>query len=207
MTPAVNSESVGDPRRFRSVAALDAGLHALPSAPLQVGKVWLLVRRGEGGERTELARARLTPASGMPGDAWGRRPTPKPEGQLTVMQRDVAMLIAHGQPLTLFGDNLFVDLDLSAANLPVGTRLRLGTAILVVTPKPHNGCKKFAARFGPAALRWTARESTRHRNWRGVYMRVVRAGDVAVGDAVRVLARNPRPDSAADADLGCNPRS
>jgi hypothetical protein len=45
----------------------------------------------------------------------------------------------------LFGDNLFVDLDISAANLPCGSRLRVGDAIVEVTPKPHNGFSKFAS--------------------------------------------------------------
>jgi len=105
------------------------------------------------------------------------------------MQVDVAGLIANGQPLTLFGDNLFLDLDLSAANLPAGSRVRVGGATLEVTPKPHNGCRKFHARFGPEALRFVSKPDLRPRNFRGIYMRVVEPGEVALGDAVEVLAR------------------
>jgi len=115
--------------------------------------------------------------------------TPKPDAALAVMQIDVATLIANEQPLGLFGDNLFLDLDLSTANLPTGSIVRLGAAVAQVTPEPHNGCRKFQARFGNDALRFVCRPETRHRNLRGIYMRVLEPGEVAVGDAVTVLSR------------------
>lgn len=105
------------------------------------------------------------------------------------MQIDVAELIANGQPLTLFGDNLFLELDLSAANLPAGSRLRAGTVTLEVTPEPHNGCRKFRARFGDAALRFVSKKDLRQLNLRGVYMRVVEDGEIAADDPVQVLSR------------------
>ena len=105
------------------------------------------------------------------------------------MEIDVAEMIANGQPLTVFGDNLFLALDLSVENLPTGTRLRLGRALLEVTAKPHNGCRKFAARFGHDALRLVSNPELRRRNLRGIYMCVVEAGEVAVGDAVAVVSR------------------
>jgi MOSC domain-containing protein YiiM len=113
------------------------------------------------------------------------------------MQKDVAELIANGQPVTLFGDNLFVELDLSASNLPPGSRMRVGQAILEVTPKPHNGCYKFEARFGPDALRLVSQLELRHRNLRGIHLRVVQDGAVHTGDLVEVLSRAlPRSGSA-----------
>lgn len=132
----------------------------------------------------------MTAESGVPGDAWGRQRHPASEAQLTVMRIDVAELIANGQPLTLFGDNLFFELDLSAANLPPGSRLRAGTVTLEVTPEPHDGCGKFRARFGDAALRFVSQQELRHLNLRGVYMRVVEAGDIAVDDPVQLLSRS-----------------
>jgi MOSC domain-containing protein YiiM len=187
--PYVDSSSTGDPARYRALEHLERSLAALPGAPITAGRVVLLVRRGEGGRREELDRIHLSPDAGLPGDAWGRRQEPNPEAQLTVMQIDVAELVANGQPLTLFGDNLILDLDLSAANLPAGSQVRVGRAILVVTPQPHNGCKKFHARFGPEALRFVSKPDLRHRNLRGIYMRVVLPGEVAVGDSVEVIVR------------------
>ena len=191
LQPPIDSNSIGNPAHFRDFADLQRQFRALPRPDRQVGRVHLIIRRGEGGLRAQLERVHLTPKSGIPGDAWGRKRRTSQDGQLTVMQRDVAELVANGQPLTLFGDNLILELDLAAENLPIGTTLKAGTASLVVTPKPHNGCKKFRARFGPDALRFVSLPATRDRNLRGVYMRVTRSGDVAVGDVVRVV-RRPR---------------
>ena len=102
------------------------------------------------------------------------------------MEHDVAELLANGQPLGLFGDQLFLDLDLSSENLPTGTRIRVGQALLEVTGLPHNGCRKFGARFGAEALRFVSRAGLRHRNLRGIYVRVIEDGEVAVGDRVQV---------------------
>src|SRR5262249_150330 len=141
----------GDAARHRALIDLQSGLRALPTAPTDSGKLALIVRRRPDGARETPSSVRLTPEEGVPGDGWSRRPPRDPEAQLAVMRRDVAEMLANGQPLTLFGDNLFVDLDISAANLPTGTRLRVGEAIVEVTPKPHNGCEKFHGRVGADA--------------------------------------------------------
>jgi MOSC domain-containing protein YiiM len=184
----------GDATCHLLLARLEAGLGALPAPPRDSGRVMLVVRRRPDRMRETLGRVELQPEDGVPGDAWGRREHRDPEAALTVMQVDVAELIANGQPLTVFGDNLFLDLDLSAQNLPTGSRLRVGRALLEVTAKPHNGCHKFAARFGHDALRLVSRPERRQRNLRGIYMRVVEAGEVAVGDPVEVLSR---PDASS----------
>jgi MOSC domain-containing protein YiiM len=150
----------------------------------------LVVRKGEGGQREALDEVWLAPETGIPEDAWGRKPGKDPQAQLTVMQSDVARLIANGQPFTLFGDNLFLELDLSVQNLPAGSRVRVGGAILEVTPMPHNGCRKFLARFGGDALRFVSMSDLRHRNLRGIYMRVVESGKVHPGDSVEVISRS-----------------
>ncbi len=192
----IDSDSVGEEARFLAQADLERKLEALPAAPTDKGAIALVVRSGPGGVRETPDRVIVTPERGVPGHAWGRAPDPKPDAQLAVMQAGVANLIANGQPLPLFGDNLFLDLDLSAANLPPGSRVRAGAAILEVTPAPHNGCRKFRSRFGDAALRFVSRHDLRPRNLRGIYMRVVEAGEFGPGDPVEVLSRALMPGGA-----------
>jgi MOSC domain-containing protein YiiM len=179
----------GDAARHRSLAALEAGLRALAPPPADVGRLVLIVRRRADGLRETPSQAVLTPGDGVPGDAWTRRPPCDPESQLAVMRHDVAALVANGQSLTLFGDNLLVDLDISTDNLPAGSRLRVGDALVVTTAKPHNGCVKFRGRFGKDALRFVNQAKTRPQNLRGVYWKVVEAGVAVVGSPVRVLSR------------------
>jgi MOSC domain-containing protein YiiM len=185
----IDSKSEGEPARYVALAELERALETRAAVPRDRGRVTLIVRRAPGGVREVVHRATFTPDEGLPGDAWGRGEHPKPDAQLAVMQADVATLIANGQPLPLFGDNLFLDLDLSAANLPAGSRVRVGQTTLEVTPMPHNGCLKLRARFGPDALRFVSMRERRHLNLRGIYMRVVEAGEVAEGDSAEVLSR------------------
>ena len=186
----LDSASGGDPASFLALDELCARLERATPAPRDTGRVMLLVTRvAAGGAREQPPRVVLTAAAGMPGDGWLRKSPDAPEAQLAVMQHAVATLIANGQPLALFGDNLFCDLDLSAANLASGSRLRAGAVLLEVTPKAHNGCHKFHGRFGADALRFVAHPPRRHLNLRGIYLRVVEDGAVAVGDAVEVVSR------------------
>lgn len=182
----------GEPARHRTMAELEAGLLALAPAPKDVGRLAGIVRRPAKDQREVLPRAQLTPEAGLPGDTWGQKPSPDPTAQLTAMQVEVAELIANGQSLALFGDNLFVELDLSVANLPIGSRLRVGGAVVEVTPMPHDGCSKFNARFGSDALRFVNAKLRRHLNLRGIYWRVIEAGEVELGSPIQVLSR-PAP--------------
>lgn len=169
--------------------ALEQGLRQLPPPPTDAGTVTLVVARPAVDERTTPGRCRLTPENGVEGDRWAARGRPHPNSQITVMRADVARLMANGQPLSLFGDNLLVDLDLSFANLPTGTRLRVGTALCEVTPQPHTGCGKFAARFGQDARDVTAAPAFADWRLRGLYIRVLEPGEVGPGDPIRVLSR------------------
>jgi MOSC domain-containing protein YiiM len=184
----IDSKSAGDPELHLDLEALEVGLAARAPTPRDQGTVTLLIRRGPGGVRKLLEGTHLVRDGGLPGDQWGSKPG-DPDTSLTVMEDGVARLIANGQPLALFGDQIFMNLDLSQENVPAGSLLRMGSATLVVTPTPHEGCQKFRARFGTAALRLVSGKAHRHLNLRGVYMRVVQDGNVAVGDLVTVVRR------------------
>jgi hypothetical protein len=190
-TQVIDSHSTGDPACFRSFEELERLLNTLQT-PKDDGTVTLLMSRREGGRRELLKSARLEIDGGIPGDSWGRNPKRKLEAQLATMQTDVVELIANGQPLELAGDNLYLALDLSKENLPTGSCVRIGSVLLEVTTMPHDGCKKFRARFGEGAHRFVCTPELRHRNLRGIYFRVVEAGEVSVGDPAVVVSRPPR---------------
>ena len=179
----------GEPSLHLPLAELEASLRTLPELPKDSGRLALIVRRPADGVRETPQTVRLTPEGGVPGDSWGRSPSRKLDAQIAVMRRDVAELIANGQPLTLFGDSLFVDFDISTPNLPTGSRLRVGEAVVEVTPMPHNGCAKFKGRFGQDALVFVNAKPTRHLNLRGIYWKVVEPGEVSVGAEIRVISR------------------
>ena len=163
------------------------------AAPRDVGTVELLVRRPESEAREVVTDARLDPVEGMVGDCWkarGSRSTSdgsaNPEAQLTLMSTRVLAAIEPDRTRwPLAGDQVCVDLDLSIEHLPAGTRLAIGDAIVEVSETPHTGCAKFSARFGSDALRWINSPEGRDLRLRGVNVRIVQAGTVRVGDAVR----------------------
>jgi len=107
------------------------------------------------------------------------------EVDVDLVTRLVAADDADRVPLA--GDQIYVDLDLSQDNLPIGTRLEIGSAVLLVTPKPHLGCAKFVARFGDEAMRFVNGREGRANRWRGMNTAVVQSGDFRVGDRVRVV--------------------
>lgn len=173
-----------------SLAELQVGLRALPRMSSESGRLALIVRSLADGSRETPQRGVLSLEDRVPGDKWGRQRQPDPEQQLAVMRRDVAELIANGQPLTTFGDNLFIELDISAANLPAGTQLRVGDAIVEVTACPHNGCATFKQRFGHEAFSFVNAGSTRDQNLRGIYWKVIQAGEARVGAEIHIISRS-----------------
>lgn len=179
----------GDASHHRPHEELEGAWRALPVAPKDSGRLVMIVYRRADGTRETPEQAHLSIDEGLVGDAWGRRAQRNPEAQLAVMHHGTARLIANGQQLTLFGDSLFVDLDLSAANLPVGTRLRVDGAVVEVSAKPHNGCVKFQERFGRGGLRFVSAKQTRDQNLRGIYWKVVEPGDIRVDGSIEVISR------------------
>jgi hypothetical protein len=170
----------------RSAEELAGGLDHVRSSPSDDGLVELVVRRPAENERELLDEGRLEPAEGLVGDVWSRDgENPNPDVQLTLMNARLAELVAGDrEQWPLAGDQLYVDLDLSVGNLPTGSRLRVGTAVVEITAEPHTGCAKFRERFGPDALRLVNQPPGRELRLRGVNARIVVSGTVRPGDRV-----------------------
>lgn len=172
---------------------LEAGLENIRQSPKDTGKLIMIVCRPGTEARVVLEVGRLDPALGLAGDNWkerGSRSTPdgvaNPEMQLNVMNARVIELLAQDKSRwALAGDQLFVDFDLSEANVPPGTRLAIGSAVIEVTAPPHLGCKKFSARFGPDAVKFVNSPEGKQLHLRGVNAKVVEGSVIRSGDEVK----------------------
>jgi MOSC domain len=176
----------------RTLEELEAGLAEVRRAPKEEGVLRLIARRPAVDEREVLEEGRLDLVQGLVGDTWSTRSSSRtadgsahPEMQLNVMNaRAIELMAGERSRWALAGDQLYLDLDLSAENLPPGTRLALGSAVIEVTPQPHTGCKKFAARFGLDAIKFANSPLGRELRLRGMNARVVQSGVIRTGDTV-----------------------
>ena len=186
---------MSDAAKQLTTAELEAGLDDILASPKDEGRLELIVRRPAVDARESVSEGHLDVAGGLVGDNWlerGSRHMPDgaadPEMQLNIMNARVVQLVAGDVARReLAGDQLYVDLDLSGENLPVGTRLSVGDAVIEVTEPPHTGCKKFAARFGVDAMVFVNSGLGKKLNFRGINARVVESGDIRVGDTMRKL--------------------
>jgi MOSC domain-containing protein YiiM len=175
-----------------TTAEIESGLDDIRRSPADGGILRMIVRRPKIGERELLPEAELDLHVGLVGDTWKDRKSrrtpdgsPHPDMQLNIMNaRTIDLLARDTARWPLAGDQLFVDLDLSGANLPPGTRLSLGTAVIEVTSQPHTGCEKFVERFGADAMKFVNSPEGRSLNMRGINAKVVQAGTIRVGDRI-----------------------
>lgn len=176
-----------------TTAELEAGVETIRQSPKDNGVIDLIVRRPESGVRDILTEGHLDLVEGLVGDNWRTRGSSMtadgqahPEMQLNIMNsRTIALIAQDKARWQLAGDQLFIDLDLSIDNLPPGTKLSLGTALIEVTPVPHTGCKKFVARFGLDAMLFVNSPVGKPLRLRGLNAKVVQPGIIRVGDTVK----------------------
>ena len=174
---------------------LEAALGHLRDAPKNDGVLQLIVCRPNVDQREELDQAELDPVKGLIGDNWIVRPSsktsdgsPHPEMQINIMNVRVTALVAQQRERwSLAGDQLYLDMDLSKENLPAGSRIQVGSAVLEVSPLPHTGCAKFVSRFGVDAMKFVNSEVGKELCLRGINAKVVQAGVVKVGQTAKKL--------------------
>ena len=178
-----------------TASQLEAGLDEIRSAPRDGGVLHMIVRRPSEEVREVLQVGELDLTEGLVGDNWGKRPSPRtddgsphPDMQLNLMNSRVIALISQSKDRwKLAGDQMFVDLDLGADNLPPGTKLSLGTATIMVTDQPHTGCKKFSARFGVEALKFVNSPVGKQLSLRGINAKVIAGGTIREGDTIKKI--------------------
>jgi hypothetical protein len=178
-----------------SMEELEAALDYLRQTPKDQGLLELIVRRPGVEQREVLNEAQLDPLNGLIGDNWNVRPSsrtadgsPHPDMQINIMSSRVVALVAQEKDRwQLAGDQLFIDMDLSKDNLPAGSRIALGSAVIEVTSPPHTGCHKFVARFGRDAMMFVNSPVGKQLCLRGINARVVQAGSIRVGQTAKKI--------------------
>ena len=179
--------------RHTTMTDLEAGLAEIRQSPKDEGTLELIARRPQVDKREVLAEGELSLEEGLVGDNWKTRGSsrtadgsPHPDMQLNIMNaRLIALIEPDKERWPLAGDQLYIDLDLSKNNVPPGTRLALGSAVIEVTDQPHTGCKKFATRFGLEALEFISTPVGKELQLRGINAKVVKPGLIRVVDVAK----------------------
>lgn len=174
---------------------LESKLPFIAESPKNNGTLDLITRRPDFNLRENLLNATLSIENGLVGDSWKKRGNFKNpnlsadlNAQITIMNIRVISLIAQiPEKRNLAGDQLYVDFDLSFENLKPNNKLQIGEAIVQISETPHNGCQKFSQRFGHDALKFVNFKKYRHLNLRGLNAKVVKEGQIKVGDKVILL--------------------
>lgn len=175
--------------RHLTLDELNAGIDRVLNSPKDGGTVEMLIVRPAEEARITPERAEVSAELGMHGDHWSTgKYRDEIDIQIAIMNSRVLDLVSGGRERwSLAGDNIVADLDLSRANLTPGQKLEAGSAVLEITETPHNGCKKFASRFGAVALRFVNLGAGKDLRLRGIYARVMQPGTISVGDQIQKL--------------------
>lgn len=161
------------------------GMAQVIESPKDKGVLELIVRRPQENGREVLETGELDTEKGLVGDVWLEEDGDHETQIAMINSRIIDLLAQDKERWKLAGDQLYIDLDLSDENLPHGAQLEIGSAILQVTPEPHNGCKKFVERFGLDAMKFVNSKVGKQFHLRGIYAKVIQSGTIRQGDAVK----------------------
>ena len=178
-----------------TMTELEEGMEFIRQSPRDEGVLKMIVRRPNVDERELVEECELDREQGLAGDSWKDRGSSHTSdgsanvnAQLTIMNaRAIALLAQDEARWPLAGDQLYIDMDLSDDNIPPGTRLALGSAVIEVSAQPHTGCKKFSSRFGMDAIKFVNSLEGKQLHLRGINTRVIQAGTIRVGDVLKKI--------------------
>jgi len=178
-----------------TMTELEDGMEYIRQSPRDEGVLKMIVRRPNIDERELVEECELDREQGLAGDSWKVRGSSHTSdgsanvnAQLTIMNSRVIALLAQDEARwPLAGDQLYIDMDLSDDNIPPGTRLALGSAVIEVSAQPHTGCKKFSSRFGVDAIKFVNSPEGKQLHLRGINTRVIQAGMIRVGDVLKKI--------------------
>jgi hypothetical protein len=181
--------------KYLSMTELEANMDYIRQSPKDHGVLKMIVRRPQDDEREIVESAEIDLLQGLIGDNWRTRGSKHTadgsanlNAQITVMNaRSIESVAQEQEHWPLAGDQLYIDMDLSEDNLPPGTQLAIGSAVIEVTAQPHTGCNKFSARFGVDALKFVNSLDGKRLHLRGINTRVIQGGMIHVGDSVDKL--------------------
>ena len=177
---------------FATREELDQALPHVMAAPRNDGPVEMLCYRPQSGQRVFTERLRLTRNGGIEGDYEMSRPwlklpdgSPDPRIQVSILPSRVLNRVwRNREPTTHPGDQVVADFNLSLENLPTGTLIRAGTAMLRVSDVWNDGCIKWKMRCGRPAYDWVRAAEHAVLRLRGIFCSIAEDGEVAVGDRI-----------------------
>ncbi|MCV6597893.1 MAG: hypothetical protein OIF40_12535, partial [Mangrovicoccus sp.] len=136
----------------------------------------------------------LCPDRGVIGDrwaehAWLRLPDgrPDPRIQVCILPTQVWDTVCNRPNMPHPGDTIIADLDMSEANLPSGSLLQAGSAVLRVSDVFNDACVKWRARYGDASYRWINRADHCPLRLRGLLCSIERPGQIQRSDFLSPL--------------------
>ncbi len=176
-------------------AELDAALPHVLAAPKDSVEILQLCFRPGYGQRLHPPMLRLTKAQGIldadgTSERWPVAPwmrledgSPDPRIQVSILPIRVMDLVWRDRTGTPHpGDTMIADLDTTEANIPTGSLLRAGTAVLRVSDVFNDACVKWKVRYGTEAKDWITTPGHPPLRLRGLLCEVVEDGEVRQGD-------------------------